>query len=68
MTCPESGRRYRDVQPGVVRGLDVDDEASLPEEIESGREAVPGIPTKEELLRGRGAFGRLRAEAWQLTP
>lgn len=30
MTCPESGLRYREVSPGVVRCLDLDEEAPLP--------------------------------------
>ena len=30
--CPESGYRYRQVQPGVVRCLDLDEEAPLPVE------------------------------------
>jgi UDP-2-acetamido-3-amino-2,3-dideoxy-glucuronate N-acetyltransferase len=32
MRCPESGYRYRQVQPGVVRCLDLDEEAPLPVE------------------------------------
>jgi UDP-2-acetamido-3-amino-2,3-dideoxy-glucuronate N-acetyltransferase len=31
MVCPESGYRYQEVQPGVVRCLDLDEEAPLPE-------------------------------------
>jgi UDP-2-acetamido-3-amino-2,3-dideoxy-glucuronate N-acetyltransferase len=29
-TCPESGLRYREVEPGVLRCLDLDEEAPLP--------------------------------------
>jgi UDP-2-acetamido-3-amino-2,3-dideoxy-glucuronate N-acetyltransferase len=30
MVCPESGLRYREYSPGVVRCLDLDEEAPLP--------------------------------------
>jgi UDP-2-acetamido-3-amino-2,3-dideoxy-glucuronate N-acetyltransferase len=30
MTCPESGYRYREVEPGVLRCLDLDEESPLP--------------------------------------
>jgi len=30
MICPESGYRYREVQPGVLRCLDLDEDAPLP--------------------------------------
>jgi len=30
MVCPESGLRYREVSPGIVRCLDLDEEAKLP--------------------------------------
>jgi UDP-2-acetamido-3-amino-2,3-dideoxy-glucuronate N-acetyltransferase len=33
MTCPESGLRYREVSTGVVRCLDLDEEAPLPPEM-----------------------------------
>jgi UDP-2-acetamido-3-amino-2,3-dideoxy-glucuronate N-acetyltransferase len=36
MTCPESGLRYREVEPGVVRGLDLDEEAPLPPALARG--------------------------------
>jgi UDP-2-acetamido-3-amino-2,3-dideoxy-glucuronate N-acetyltransferase len=32
MLCPESGFRYREIAPGVIRCLDLDEEAPLPEE------------------------------------
>jgi UDP-2-acetamido-3-amino-2,3-dideoxy-glucuronate N-acetyltransferase len=32
MVCPESGYRYREVEPGVVRCLDLDEETPLPPE------------------------------------
>ena len=37
LTCPESGYRYQEVKPGVLRCLDLDEEAALPEEKATGR-------------------------------
>jgi len=36
MTCPESGYRYQEVKPGVVRCLDLDEEAPLPPALTKG--------------------------------
>jgi UDP-2-acetamido-3-amino-2,3-dideoxy-glucuronate N-acetyltransferase len=36
MVCPESGYRYKEVSPGVVRCLDLDEEAPLPPELSAG--------------------------------
>ena len=36
MVCPESRLRYREVSPGVVRCLDLDEEAVLPPELSVG--------------------------------
>jgi UDP-2-acetamido-3-amino-2,3-dideoxy-glucuronate N-acetyltransferase len=36
MRCPESGFRYRETAPGVLRCLDLDEESALPEELSSG--------------------------------
>ncbi len=37
MRCPESGYRYREVEPGVIRCLDLDEEAPLPVDLSVGR-------------------------------
>jgi UDP-2-acetamido-3-amino-2,3-dideoxy-glucuronate N-acetyltransferase len=37
MVCPESGFRYREVSPGVVRCLDLDEEKPLPPEMAVGK-------------------------------
>jgi len=37
MVCPESGYRYKEVEPDVVRCLDLDEEAPLPPEKASGK-------------------------------
>ena len=36
-TCPESGLRYKEVEQGVLRCLDLDEEASLPEVLATGK-------------------------------
>ncbi len=37
MVCPESGLRYKEVEPGVVRCLDISEDESLPESISVGK-------------------------------
>lgn len=39
LRCPESGFRYREIEPGVVRCLDLDEEAPLPAELAVGHRA-----------------------------
>ena len=36
MTCPESGYRYKEAEPGVLRCLDLDEESPLPKELATG--------------------------------
>jgi UDP-2-acetamido-3-amino-2,3-dideoxy-glucuronate N-acetyltransferase len=36
LRCPESGYRYRETAPGVLRCLDLDEEAPLPAELSKG--------------------------------
>lgn len=38
-TCPESKLRYREVEPGVLRCLDLDEEAPLPATLATGAKA-----------------------------
>jgi UDP-2-acetamido-3-amino-2,3-dideoxy-glucuronate N-acetyltransferase len=45
MTCPESGHRYREVAPGELRCLDLDEDAPLPEGL------TKGTKTYDELKR-----------------
>jgi UDP-2-acetamido-3-amino-2,3-dideoxy-glucuronate N-acetyltransferase len=37
--CPESGYRYKEIQPGVLRCLDLDEESPLPAELSKGTKA-----------------------------
>ena len=37
MICPESGYRYKEVEPDVVKCLDLDEEAPLPSEKAAGK-------------------------------
>jgi len=39
MRCPESGFRYKEVEPGVLRCLDLDEESPLPRELCVGSKA-----------------------------
>ena len=43
MRCPESGYRYREVEPGVLRCLDLDEEAPLPAELGIGTKSYRQI-------------------------
>jgi UDP-2-acetamido-3-amino-2,3-dideoxy-glucuronate N-acetyltransferase len=36
MICPESGYRYQEIEPGVLRCIDLDEEAPLPAELTKG--------------------------------
>jgi UDP-2-acetamido-3-amino-2,3-dideoxy-glucuronate N-acetyltransferase len=46
MRCPESGYRYSEVTPGVLRCLDLDEEAPLPADLSVGHKSYKQI--KEE--------------------
>jgi UDP-2-acetamido-3-amino-2,3-dideoxy-glucuronate N-acetyltransferase len=46
-TCPESGLRYREEEPGVLRCLDVDEEAPLPEGMRTGRRSYDEVLGRE---------------------
>ena len=37
MICPESGYRYKEVEPGIIRCLDLDEESPLPAELTEGK-------------------------------
>ncbi len=37
MRCPESGLRYKEVEPGVLRCLDLDEDAPLPADLAVGK-------------------------------
>jgi UDP-2-acetamido-3-amino-2,3-dideoxy-glucuronate N-acetyltransferase len=43
MRCPESGYCYRETEPGVLRCLDLDDDAPLPAELAKGTRSYRGI-------------------------
>lgn len=46
MRCPETGHRYKEVEPGVLRCLDLDEDASLPAELSVGTKSYRQL--KEE--------------------
>jgi UDP-2-acetamido-3-amino-2,3-dideoxy-glucuronate N-acetyltransferase len=46
MRCPESGYRYKEVEAGVLRCLDLDEDAPLPAELTVGKKSFRQL--KEE--------------------
>lgn len=46
MVCPESGYRYKEVEPGIMRCLDLDEESSLPAELSSGSKSYDELKTE----------------------
>ena len=46
MVCPESGYRYKEVSPGVLRCLDLDEEAPLPAELAEGKTTYDEFKTR----------------------
>ncbi len=46
MRCPETGYRYQEIEPGVLRCLDLDEEAPLPEKLSVGTKSYKQL--KEE--------------------
>ena len=55
MRCPESGHRYKEVQPGVVRCLDLDEEAPLPATLALGNKTYRQL--QEETRHACSASG-----------
>jgi UDP-2-acetamido-3-amino-2,3-dideoxy-glucuronate N-acetyltransferase len=47
MRCPEHGFRYREIEPGVVRCLDLDEEAGLPSELTKGTRSYRELKTQK---------------------
>jgi UDP-2-acetamido-3-amino-2,3-dideoxy-glucuronate N-acetyltransferase len=46
MICPESGYRYKEVSAGVLRCLDLDENAVLPEQLATGNKAYDDFKVK----------------------
>ena len=55
MRCIESGHRYREVEPGVLRCLDLDEDIALPASLSTGTKSYRQF--KEDLLHERSAAG-----------
>jgi len=49
MVCPESGFRYREVSPGVLKCLDLDEDASLPVGLRTGTKFYDDFKVKEKV-------------------
>jgi UDP-2-acetamido-3-amino-2,3-dideoxy-glucuronate N-acetyltransferase len=48
MVCPESGYRYKEMQPGVVQCLDLDEKAPLPSSMQKGTRSYRQYRNKRE--------------------
>lgn len=48
MICVESGFRYREVKPGIIRCMDLDEEAPLPAEMAVGKKLYDEFKNKED--------------------
>jgi len=46
MVCPESGYRYRETAPGVLRCLDLDEETPLPDSLRNGTRSYDDFKSK----------------------
>lgn len=53
MWCPESGHRYKEMQPGILRCLDFDEEAPLPANLSNGTKTYRQV--REEASYERSA-------------
>ncbi len=50
MHCPESGFRYKEVEPGIVRCLDLDEERPLPPELAIGSKTYDEFKNQQLLM------------------
>ncbi len=51
MCCPEAGLRYQEVEPGVLRCLDLDEEKALPAELSVGTVSYKKLKEENEYER-----------------
>jgi UDP-2-acetamido-3-amino-2,3-dideoxy-glucuronate N-acetyltransferase len=49
MICPESGYRYREVEPGILRCIDLDENAPLPQRLTIGSKTYDELKTHSSL-------------------
>jgi UDP-2-acetamido-3-amino-2,3-dideoxy-glucuronate N-acetyltransferase len=49
MRCPEHGFRYKEVDPGVVRCLDLDEESALPSQLTKGERGYKDLKQNKVL-------------------
>lgn len=48
MTCPESGLRYKEQESGILRCIDLDEDAPLPDELATGKVCYDDIKSRGE--------------------
>jgi UDP-2-acetamido-3-amino-2,3-dideoxy-glucuronate N-acetyltransferase len=53
LTCPETGMRYREVEPGRLRCLDLDEEAPLPAQLRKGSRPYGEVRRRRAAEGGR---------------
>jgi len=53
MICPESGLRYKEVEPGVIRCLDLEEESPLPEELSKGTKIYNEFKRNQKMMNRR---------------
>lgn len=51
MICPESGLRYKEIEPGAVRCLDLKEDEPLPSELSRGKESYENVRSHLKSLR-----------------
>jgi UDP-2-acetamido-3-amino-2,3-dideoxy-glucuronate N-acetyltransferase len=49
MCCPESGFRYKEAEPGILRCLDLDEESPLPPSLSAGSRTYDEFKTESSL-------------------
>jgi len=52
MVCPESGYRYQEIEPGVLRCLDLDEEEPLPVDLSRGTKSYRELKKEEAKYAG----------------
>ena len=63
MRCPESGYRYQEIEPGVLRCLDLEEDSPLPAELTTGIQSYRDLKSRQllsdcSITRPAGAVSR----------
>jgi UDP-2-acetamido-3-amino-2,3-dideoxy-glucuronate N-acetyltransferase len=60
MICPESGFRYKEIEPGILRCHDLDEEAPLPENLSQGIKLYDEFKKQKQSMPLRATLGSTR--------